>query len=99
MEDHKKLTILINAITAWGSLAQMDMAVEEASELIKAIQKLKRAKTPEEVKKCEEAIMDEVADVEIMCRQLGIMFDRARIEVIKNEKYLRIESRLNQSKP
>ena len=59
------------AVSLWGIQAQLDMAVEEASELIKAICKLKRSGASLEAVS---AVAEEIADVEIMIEQLKIMF-------------------------
>ena len=59
------------AVSLWGSQAQLDMAIEEASELIKAICKLKRSGASLEAVS---AVAEEIADVEIMIEQLKIMF-------------------------
>jgi NTP pyrophosphatase (non-canonical NTP hydrolase) len=60
----------INTIVEhYGSDRQQDKAIEECSELIKAICKWK------EHLDFAEDIVDEVADVIIMCNQLMIIFD------------------------
>jgi hypothetical protein len=59
------------AIKLWGIDSQMMMAVEESSELIKAICKLRRnGVTAETVNN----LAEEIADMEIMTEQLKIMF-------------------------
>lgn len=60
------------ALHTWGIAAQMDMAVEECSELIKALMKRKRnPNNPVTV----DNILEEMADVEIMLEQLKVMYD------------------------
>ena len=49
------------------------MAIEECSELIKAILKLRRSNTKDS--DLRDAIIDEIADVQIMLTQLGIIFN------------------------
>lgn len=53
--------IYTQAIKEWGVPAQLDMAVEEAAEFIKSVNKLKRSGSLE--------IIEEIADLEIMLRQ------------------------------
>lgn len=66
-EQHNTLTIAINK---WGETAQLDMVVEECSELIKAVQKYKRKKDRPQV----ENLIEETVDVLIMIEQLKIIF-------------------------
>lgn len=96
MENTEINAILFEAIKTWGNEAQIDMAIEECSELIKALCKLKRAKSKEQIEKCEGDIIDEVADVELMCQQLSMMFSREAIEARKVVKIIRLKSRLKQ---
>jgi hypothetical protein len=42
--------VLLRTISAWGPLNQLDMAVEEAAELIQAINKIKRSATVEQIR-------------------------------------------------
>ncbi len=51
------------AITKWGVEAQLDQAVEEAAELIQAVNKFKRYNNPE-------CLIEEINDVEIMIGQV-----------------------------
>lgn len=62
--DHLKFIIF-----TYGAESQKDMAIEECSELTKAILKERRGKGTEA------DIIDEIADVLIMCEQLKIMYD------------------------
>ena len=55
------------ALTRWGRNPQINMVIEECSELIKAIMKYKREKTQETL----ESIIEEAADVQIMLFQLA----------------------------
>ena len=60
-------------IEAYGEAAQTDMAVEEMSELIKALMKIRRA-TDLSRPTAREDIIDEIADVTIMTRQLEMIY-------------------------
>lgn len=65
--------ILESAIYTWGGEAQENMAIEECSEFIKAICKYRRSNNGTEEL---ENIIDEIADVTIMMRQMAIMVSR-----------------------
>lgn len=65
----EQLRHLQKIIDTYGADKQQDVAIEECSELIKAICKYKR--TLDHV----ENIVDEIADVEIMLNQLKIIFE------------------------
>jgi len=60
------------ALDAWGHNAQMDVTIEELSELIKAI--IKHRRYPTEEKAFEMA--EELGDVHIMIKQLEISMSR-----------------------
>jgi len=60
------------ALDAWGHDAQMDMAIEEMTELIKAILKYRRKPYKDRAMD----IAEELADVTIMLRQLEIAMER-----------------------
>lgn len=60
-------------ICNYGTAPQMDMAIEEMSELIKALLKWRRSKGLE-LTAARDSIVDELADVRIMCRQMEILF-------------------------
>ena len=65
-------------LDTYGSNPQMDIAVEEMSELMKALLKYRRAsaKAPtEELVRLRDAIIDELADVKIMVRQMELLFE------------------------
>ncbi len=73
----------------WGVDAQLNVAIEELSELIKEICKDKRGfGVPKQ-------IAEEVADVEIMCEQLRFIYglDDA-VDEWKDYKLKRLEKRL-----
>ena len=64
----KKPDVLRDAIATYGMTAQVDMAIEEMSELTKELCKLGRGKGKLD------RIVDEIADVTIMCEQLRQFF-------------------------
>lgn len=73
----------------WGVDAQLNVAIEELSELIKEICKDKRDYgIPDQ-------IAEEVADVEIMCEQLRFIYDfDEAVDKWKAYKLKRLEKRL-----
>ncbi len=83
--------IFEKAIEKWGVNSQLDMVIEECSELIQAICKLKRIK-----ENSLDNLMEEVADVEIMLTQLRIIIGNDKlIDFIKSEKIKRLEVRIS----
>ena len=64
-------------ISEYGADPQIDVAIEEMSELIKALLKLRRVHKKADCNarlECRKAIIDELADVSIMIRQMEILF-------------------------
>lgn len=64
---------LNTTVETYGNDAQEDMAIEECSELIKAILKFRRSNAKDS--DLRDAVIDEIADVQIMLTQLGIIFN------------------------
>ncbi len=62
-------------IATYGTDSQIDMAIEEMSELIKALLKLRRYGTSESWMEYQEDVYEEMADVKIMLRQLEMIYD------------------------
>lgn len=60
-------------VETYGNDAQEDMAIEECSELVKAILKFRRSNAKDS--DLRDAVIDEIADVQIMLTQLGIIFN------------------------
>lgn len=87
--------VLRQAIDTYGSLAQEEMAIEEMSELTKAIVKRHRARDKDSYQQAMSNITEEMADVIIMLTQL-LMFYRNRKEVQQavDEKVKRLAGRL-----
>ena len=78
-ERNSKLLFIINT---YGTRPQQDMAIEELSELQKAILKYRRFPN----KETERDIIDEIADVSIMLEQLKIIYSCSK-EVEKRIDY------------
>ena len=83
-------------VETYGNDAQEDMAIEECSELVKAILKFRRS--DEKTAEMREAVIDEIADVQIMLTQLEIIFNcvaevEDRIDFKINRQMGRIKER------
>lgn len=72
----ERISVLEGAITTFGKKHQKDMAIEEMSELIKAICKERRARTKTERAEARANIIEEIADVYIMLSQLIMIYDK-----------------------
>lgn len=90
--------ILQLAVGVYKKEAQVDMAIEEMSELTKALLKHRRAEhSPEawDYEKTRQNILEEIADVIIMLTQLVMIYGgREIIQQNINEKVDRLEKRL-----
>ena len=84
--------ILYRVIDTNGKDKQIDIAIEEMSELTKALLKDRRYHT-EQTKK---DVTEEMADVFICLEQLTIMYkNMCAVEQMEKEKLSRLERRLN----
>jgi NTP pyrophosphatase (non-canonical NTP hydrolase) len=77
-----------NVILEWGIAAQVDMAIEECSELINALEKYRRGRVSEK------EVITEIADVMIMCEQMAFIFGEEAVEEEKHFKLDRLLKRL-----
>lgn len=89
--------IMHRAIDTYGRRAQCDVAIEEMAELTKALMKTRRV--PDDDHAAQEHarsnVIEEIADVEIMIDQLKIMYDEHYVNAVREQKLVRLESRLN----
>ena len=92
----KKPDVLKSAIATYGMAAQVDMAIEEMAELTKALCKERRAQLTPGMHSAEHAnVIEEIADVAIMLKQLLIIFDKdGEIQKEVDYKIDRLEQRL-----
>lgn len=90
--------VLQNAVDTYGKEAQVDVAIEEMSELIKALLKNRRAEhSPQawDYEKTRQNIFEEIADVVIMLTQLLMIFGgRNAVQKAIDEKVKRLDTRL-----
>ena len=96
MTDDRRKEIEGRAIRTYGEQPQVDVAIEEMSELTKAILKYRRAenKNKNEAEYLEDNIIEEIADVQIMLDQMRIIFgDTSSQEEYKlNRLWARMEA-------
>lgn len=89
--------IMHRAIDTYGRRAQCDVAIEEMAELTKALMKTRRV--PDDDHAAQEHarsnVIEEIADVEIMIDQLKIMYGEHYVNAVREQKLVRLESRLN----
>lgn len=76
-----QINIMIDALEYYGNDPQVDVAIEEMSELIKELLKNRRGKENRSM------IADEVADVYIMLEQLKFIFGINEIELKVNAEF------------
>lgn len=95
MTEDRIAKIITRAIDTYGYDAQLKMAIEEMSELTKAICKLWRCGTEEEFERLLEDVAEEAADVTIMVLQVASMAGSEKVDRIMNEKLERLEARLD----
>lgn len=90
--------LLERVITANGMNKQLDVAIEELSELIQAICKIKRRDSlSNESFAVKGNLAEEMADVEIILAELKLLFDNEDdVKECKNYKLDRLEKRLNE---
>lgn len=98
MTTEERDRVFRNCICTYGSNPQIDVAIEEMSELIKALLKWRRAGGAglTEARAC---IVDELADVRIMVRQMEILFQcEDEVEKRIDYKVRRQEERMGKSR-
>ena len=81
------------ALEAFGKSSQMQVAIEEMSELTKELCKHRRGRDNVE------AIAEELADMEIMLQQMVMLFDCAgQVETFRRYKLERLAERIKEAK-
>jgi NTP pyrophosphatase (non-canonical NTP hydrolase) len=90
--------VICDAIDTYGREAQTDMCIEECSELIKALLKLRRLPLEERIAakgmKALENIQEEIADVQIMLWQIDLMYGYGYVEDQIDKKLNRLKERI-----
>ena len=92
-ENIDKIKLYKKAVKTWGYASQLLMAVEEMAELTQAISHLLRDRNY-----AKSEIIEELADVEVMCEQLRVIIDKNdKIDKIKEEKLARLSEMLEET--
>lgn len=86
IEVVNQASVLEEAIKTYGVESQVNMAIEECAELINALEKYRRGRIGGL------AVITEIADVQIMCAQLEMIFGSAEIE--RDFKIRRLRDRM-----
>lgn len=84
------LEILKQAVDTFGRESQIEMAIEECAELIDALCKLRRGRVSPE------AVITEIADVQIMIDQLTYIFGFDEVVAERTRKLLRLQKRIKE---
>lgn len=96
-EQLERSQILQAAIKKWGKEIQIEIAIEEMAELIKALQKLKRnSQDSTQWMELIHNVLEEIADVEIMIEQLKLIYSVSGVEDFKTFKYSRLKQRIDE---
>ncbi len=88
MIDDATRRLYDRALSQWGREAQARMVQEECAELIVAINKWSRSASAE----CD--VIEEIADVEIMCGQMRVVLGDEQIDRMKQRKLERLKAKL-----
>jgi NTP pyrophosphatase (non-canonical NTP hydrolase) len=92
--------ILEKAIEVYGRDAQIEMIIEECSELIFAIQKFKRCTDHDSDLRAKLLfnVRDEIADVSVMIKQAMLIFGVESVNERLEYKMFRLESKMIEDK-
>lgn len=93
MDQEAKESLLRKVLSKWGLNSELDVSIEECSELIQAICKLRRYG---ETEKTVTNLIEEIADVSIICDQLSLIYGKDKVKKQKDIKLERLKQRLNQ---
>lgn len=97
MKQSERKELYRQALAKWNIMSQLDMAVEESFELIKAICKFKRLKDDERGVNEVHAIVEEIADMKIMLEQLEQIFHcEHKVKSVIRNKLLRLKGIVNE---
>lgn len=75
LNEEDRETVYRESIEHYGVPAQVDMVIEEMAELTKALLKFRRFGWSENASDYLENVIEEIADVKIMIRQLEMIYD------------------------
>ena len=83
--------VYLKALNKWGTEPQCKMAIEEMAELTNALMKYDRERNTVE------DIIEEIADVTIMMRQMALIFGEEAVSKQIDYKLNRLSDRLNKN--
>jgi len=99
MNSNEMFKIIDTIAKHYGINNQKEMAIEEMSELIQAIQKLKRCPmSVESYRKTLDNLVEEIADVTIMMYQLMTLVNKRRVHEVMEQKLNRQLKRIEEEK-
>lgn len=81
-----------DAIETFGEESQIDMCIEECAELINALEKYRRGRNDKA------DVITEIADVQIMCEQMQLLFGDTETDTERIRKLSRLARRLQNHK-
>lgn len=84
--------VLDKALAKWGEWSQVEMCIEECSELILALQKRKRDDSEEK----QANVIEELADVRITIESLIQLIGESEVQKVVDHKIDRLERRIDQ---
>ena len=83
--------IIREALDTFGTMRQVDVAIEECAELIVALEHFKRGRCCADYSD----IVTEIADVQIICSQMQMLFGSVEVLVEKERKLERLKERVH----
>ncbi len=91
-------TIYEEALDVWGEDSQIEQLIEECSELILSLQKLKRHRRFNQGKRLDRIndVLEEIADVKIMIKQIELIFPPSEVNRYESIKLDRLRKRLDE---
>ncbi len=92
MNNNNKEEIFKRVITNWGINSQIDMFIEESSELTKAFMKLRRARGSEDEARCLKEVVEEIADVMNCIEQMRYYFGETEVDLVREKKLERLKN-------
>lgn len=92
MNNNNKEEVFKRAIAEWGIQSQIDMFIEESSELTKAFMKLRRARGTEDEERCLKEVVEEIADVMNCIEQMRYYFGGKEVDLVREKKLERLKN-------
>lgn len=90
-----KNELYTRAVSMWGEDLQINLAIEEFSELITELSKYLKFKPAS----ANYGLIEEIADAEIMIEQMKQIFNcEDSVKIVKNKKLERLDKRINEMK-